>query len=325
MPSWIDQFSRPDPAIVAILEDPDARVGQKLRACSHLVRFGEIATATKYLLELIDSPGARSGVEQLLAQCQELQALGVGGDPTLLSAEEGDRHNHDEDTDLGFWTIPRGADTTVLAFAGHSKRIGVSAYFMERILRRQDTNVVFLFDWRKTYYLGGVKGLGSNVNETVQSLTSLLSDMGTRKLICLGQSAGGYAALRYGSSLSADGVLAFSPTTHRVVTSKARLQIREGTGREADPYELDLSRQLRQSAHKQTKRIVFGAGSETDVESAKMLSGLPGVVLQPVPENSRHEILSQLVLSGEFSEMFDRFYEETGPGRWSIATSGDSA
>jgi hypothetical protein len=72
---------------------------------------------------------------------------------------------------------------------------------------------IFLNDFNKRWYLNGIPGLGSTVDEVVKSLKQLISTFNYSKLIILGISAGGYAALLFGSLLGADTILSFCPQT----------------------------------------------------------------------------------------------------------------
>ena len=174
--------------------------------CIYLIRFGQVGAAATHLASLAEIPALRERVEALLATCRDLRKLDVGGQPSPQATESAG-----ELEDQGYWSVPVGSKTTLIAFTGLAKRLDISIYFMQRVLEPYGFNVIYLFDWENAFYFGGVRGLGSNVADTVDRLRRMCSQLGTRRLVCFGQSSGGYAAMRYSLELRADGVLAFSP------------------------------------------------------------------------------------------------------------------
>jgi hypothetical protein len=75
-----------------------------------------------------------------------------------------------------------------------------------------DADVLFLKDARREWYLGGLEGMGSNIDENLDFLKNEFAKYD--KVICMGCSAGGYGALLYGSLLNVDAVIAFYPQCH---------------------------------------------------------------------------------------------------------------
>lgn len=75
-----------------------------------------------------------------------------------------------------------------------------------------DADVLFLKDARREWYLGGLDGMGSNIDENLDFLRNEFSKYD--KVICMGCSAGGYGAILYGSLLNVDAVIAFYPQCH---------------------------------------------------------------------------------------------------------------
>ena len=73
---------------------------------------------------------------------------------------------------------------------------------------------VWLRDRRASFYLRGVQGLGDSFPETVSALRRMLVRLGARRLVTVGSSSGGWAALTFGILLGADVILGFgAPTT----------------------------------------------------------------------------------------------------------------
>jgi acetyl esterase/lipase len=72
---------------------------------------------------------------------------------------------------------------------------------------------IFVRDLRRAWYHRGIDGLGNTVLDCAAALARLCCDLGARRVVTLGASMGGYAALLYGALIRADSVLAFSPQT----------------------------------------------------------------------------------------------------------------
>jgi hypothetical protein len=293
------------------LANPEATLNQRLNACRRLIRYGEIGEATTELVRLMESKSAHPRVEALLAECREMRALqkrlglGTRSRPEVAGADTADR---------GYWTIPAGSKTTILAFTGRANRLSLSIYFLQRLLQRHAVNVVFLFDWDDVYYLNGVKGLGDSIAPTVGSLRGICEDLGTERLICMGQSAGGYGALRYGLDLAADGVLAFSPTMASMVGERRWQKVAAGVGGTLQRDDVDVGRLYAAagSAGTPVVQVVYGAGNRADRLIAEHLGALPKVKGLPLSGVSSHGTMKDLVVSGQFSSLFVNFCREAG-------------
>ncbi|NJM20899.1 MAG: hypothetical protein HC836_32550 [Richelia sp. RM2_1_2] len=86
-------------------------------------------------------------------------------------------------------------------FVGRLKRV-------EQIAQRQ-LNKIFLKDSTNSWYHNGVQGLGESIDEVAQSLQALIESMQPSRIIAVGQSMGGYAAIAFGILLKVDTVISF--------------------------------------------------------------------------------------------------------------------
>ena len=64
------------------------------------------------------------------------------------------------------------------------------------------------------WYHRGVPGLGTHVDEVVGTLRSLIRSVRPSRVITIGQSMGGYAAIMFGMWLDGDRILAFATLSH---------------------------------------------------------------------------------------------------------------
>jgi pimeloyl-ACP methyl ester carboxylesterase len=272
---------------------------------------------------MLEEPELREFAESTLLRIRALKRMGMGAirpQRTLSEAQDG------VVDDTGYWVVPADSDTTVIAFTGRAMRLDISIYFMQRILKRFGVNVIYVFDWADAYYFAGVKGLGTNTRRTAARLRGLCAELGTKRLVCFGQSSGGYAAIRYGAKLKADGVLAFSPVILSVMKPHILDAIERATGRRPPRRRLDLRRILGRRRRIPYTKIVYGDGNPADVKSARYVSHLDNVAEHVLPGVSNHGTVEVTTLTGEFPRIFRMFCDEVGVGRWAKrrrrATSG---
>lgn len=102
----------------------------------------------------------------------------------------------------------------VVSFAGHGLKFGgvprPEFYnFLSKHFPRID--VLLLVDYNCRCYHNGLKGITSNVVETSNYIQNVTA--GYRKVVFIGVSAGGYAAILFGSLLKVNDVIAITPQT----------------------------------------------------------------------------------------------------------------
>lgn len=111
--------------------------------------------------------------------------------------------------------------TLIVSFAGHGLKYGgvpkiEFANFLKHHFPHIDAQ--FYIDHNCKSYHHGMQGISNNIEETVAYLKQKFENYD--RVICLGASAGGYAAILFGSLLNVDTVIAFIPQT--VLRSKDR-------------------------------------------------------------------------------------------------------
>jgi 1-aminocyclopropane-1-carboxylate deaminase/D-cysteine desulfhydrase-like pyridoxal-dependent ACC family enzyme len=111
--------------------------------------------------------------------------------------------------------------TLIVSFAGHGLKYGgvpkiEFANFLKHHFPHIDAQ--FYIDMNCKSYHHGMQGISKNIEETVEYLKQKFENYD--RVICLGASAGGYAAILFGSLLDVVSVIAFIPQT--VLRSKDR-------------------------------------------------------------------------------------------------------
>lgn len=281
---------RVEEAISLLRAAAEAGRGSQLRAMVNLAQRAQFIRSFRASACLVRTGKYRADVLKLLDVSTSL--TGYENQPESVKTDGADYRIKDA-----------GSTVTVIAFTGLDRRFTVAVYFLERLLSRFGVNLIILYDRQEAYYLAGIPGLGSNVGETCIALKHLCEKMGTRQIICLGQSSGGYGALRYGIELGAHHVLAFSPAYVGVLKPDKRLEIEARTGHRLDDDIVDLRMLYARRETVPGATIVYGAENRYDERSADALATMRHVTVRPLPGISRHGTLSEAVSQGLFFDL----------------------
>jgi pimeloyl-ACP methyl ester carboxylesterase len=109
--------------------------------------------------------------------------------------------------------LDRDSSTLLVAFGGINSMLGVPIFEFFKSTGGIDVKRLFVRDLRQAWYHCGIPGHGDTVEEVSASLSELAARHGVRRLVVAGNSAGGYAAMLFGTLLGADVVLGFAPQT----------------------------------------------------------------------------------------------------------------
>lgn len=104
--------------------------------------------------------------------------------------------------------------TLIISFGGCQSGMGHLALFeFKNFLETHFSGYdrLFYIDKHKDWYQKGIEGISKNVDETVSHIKTRID--GYKKVICIGSSAGGYAAILFGSLLNVDIVITFNAQT----------------------------------------------------------------------------------------------------------------
>jgi hypothetical protein len=103
--------------------------------------------------------------------------------------------------------------TLLIAFGGMRGQLGMPPFEFFKATGGIPVKRLFVRDLRQAWYHRGIPGHGSTIEAVGESLGELVASHGVDRLVAVGNSAGGYAALLFGTLLGADTVLCFAPQT----------------------------------------------------------------------------------------------------------------
>ncbi|WP_179351492.1 hypothetical protein [Winogradskyella vidalii] len=106
------------------------------------------------------------------------------------------------------------SEVIIVAFGGIQNNIGMPIFEFFNIMKDKPYTKVFVKDNQQSWYHKGIEG-SDDINTTVILLKKILTSLDylNKKVVFVGNSAGGYAAIVFGVLLEADKVLAFAPQT----------------------------------------------------------------------------------------------------------------
>lgn len=115
------------------------------------------------------------------------------------------------------------SDVLFITFAGLGCKGTLPTFIFHNYLKQYTTiDKLFLRDIKCKYYLTGLKNSTKDIDETVKFIKKLISVKKYKKIIGLGCSAGGFAAILFGNILNFTKVIAFSP---QVVINNDKIEI----------------------------------------------------------------------------------------------------
>src|SRR2546430_8655962 len=102
------------------------------------------------------------------------------------------------------------SSTLLIAFAAMSTVSPPPFHFFE-FTSGLGVKRLFVRDPASVWYQRGVPGFGETIDEVAAALQSIIDEQDIERMVVIGSSAGGYAALAFGTLLRADLVLSFAP------------------------------------------------------------------------------------------------------------------
>lgn len=103
----------------------------------------------------------------------------------------------------------------IIAFGGLAGELGIPRFEFLKIASTLPASKVFIRDPYQAWYQFGISPQINTVNKLAQSIQTLIVEPSKApKVLTIGNSAGGYAALLFGCLIKADVILAFSPQTY---------------------------------------------------------------------------------------------------------------
>ncbi len=198
-----------------------------------------------------------------------------------------------------------GSKRCLLIFAGLADRLQLPMPLFHRIIAPLDTSVIYLRDTQRSFFLGGIAGLGSNVKDAVAALRVRIDALGANKIYTLGNSSGGFAAIRYGLELGASGIMTsgglsnISSSFMEAVNDTRATSVISRVNRSFAYEELDLRPMLKAAKPSPRLLMYYGADHAADKVQAEYLKDISSVEIRFIIGHSGHGVLLQLIENGK--------------------------
>jgi len=210
----------------------------------------------------------------------------------------------------------------LITFGGISGEIGVPVFEFFKMLSGFPVKKLFLRDIRQAWYQDGVPGFGNTVDEIATHLKGQIAQQGSNRVVMIGNSAGGFAALLFGWLLEVDEVIAFSPQTFISQTQRLlhadfrwRPQIRtvQQCSKRKKTY-LDMATIFSTQPIKTKIHIHYCTKHRLDRHHARRMRHHPNVTLHEYAQGG-HLLVKLLRNNGRLAEIIrDAFPERVGLG-----------
>jgi predicted 2-oxoglutarate/Fe(II)-dependent dioxygenase YbiX/predicted esterase YcpF (UPF0227 family) len=132
-----------------------------------------------------------------------------------------DLHHRDKWSDLDdYYLEDNDSDTLIVSFSGMGWKDAAPTFIFNNFLKQyENVDKLFLRDMGPNYskqiccryYLLGFRNSTNNLEESIEFIKNLITQKKYNKIIAIGCSAGGYAAILFGHLLKFNKVIAFAP------------------------------------------------------------------------------------------------------------------
>lgn len=204
-----------------------------------------------------------------------------------------------EDEQVGYIADLGEHGAALVCFGGLLNHMGMPHFEFFTLLHDVPCGKVFIRDLDQVFYQRGVRGLGATIPEVADGLRALLA--GRNPVIFVGNSAGAYGALLFGSLVAPDDVVAFAPETF--VSRLLRRWYRDTRWtKEVDAMYrvpglqrqyLDLKKVLRHDNGRTRYQIHYAKWNKLDSQHALRMASVRRVTLHP-KKSGRHGVIRDL-------------------------------
>jgi len=211
-----------------------------------------------------------------------------------------------------------GSDVMLIAFGGLKRGIGKIAPFeFFNLTEGIKVKKIYVRDMKQSWYHATLPGIADDKKGTVDGvanhLKKLIKQQRPRRVVVVGNSAGGYAALLFGCLIGAHVVHAFAPQTFIDKAGRKRngdrrwegAQIRNAHNsktRREGYFDLKRLLPLRKTGTKY--HIHYQSGSRIDSMHAERMRRVPGVALHSYKAGGDdHYLVVHLKKSGELGRI----------------------
>ncbi|MCP4460620.1 MAG: hypothetical protein GY816_21755 [Cytophagales bacterium] len=196
----------------------------------------------------------------------------------------------------------------LIAFGGmENNKCPTPFSFVSLSLPFVNVEKIYLRDTNAIWYHLGLDGESENIKDTATFLRAKIQEINPSKVIAVGNSMGGYAAILFGSLINVDIIHAFAPNTvlsNEVIYSEKQLA---KLYKNFNNTYFDLNKILQSTNYDSEINLYFDRNYDKDANHAYNIKNNKNVTLYPYEEGS-HNLVHKLNDSGELKQIiFESF------------------
>jgi len=209
--------------------------------------------------------------------------------------------------DYALYEKQQDSDVLLVIFGGIRQGIGLPSFEFKNVLNEVPCNKLFLRDFKQAWYHYGISNDINSIELLQRFLENEISFNNYKKVVFLGNSMGGYAAILFGTLLNVSRILAFSPQTF--IDKRNRFLHRDKRWKQEintiyniknnKRENLDLKLLLEKNKDKLVSTtIYYSKHHKLDMKHCERLKGVSHFDLKPYDSES-HNIVRQLRDEGQ--------------------------
>ena len=198
-------------------------------------------------------------------------------------------------------------------------RFWLSLMVLHAFLKRLDTHIIYLNDLRQLIFFDGLETVAEGYGRLLDALLKTVNALGAEEIHVMGNSAGGFSALRYAADLHAKTFLGTSIRSDLSADSSLPMGdfFRSPTLDAFPQMKIDLKPLLAYNAWPERIMLFCGEDNPVDLPHALHLADLPNVEITTLAGYAYHDVISGLLGRGMFEDVLRRFIDP-GPIEKSI-------
>jgi hypothetical protein len=222
------------------------------------------------------------------------------------------------------------SSTLLVLFGGIAGGVSMPVFEFFRLTSGFPAKKAFLRDPRRGWYQLGIPGVGDSPADVHTFLSAAIARARAERVVMAGASAGGFAALLFGSSCGADEVIAFSPQSfvdaeNRRLAGDSRWPeqidaLHQALGADDRPATLDLLDVLPAAPGKTRYQVHVSTDDPLDLFHAQRIAGHGGVEIFE-HERGGHLLVKTLRNRGLLQPMLLQALSDRTPGPNSVPPS----
>lgn len=198
-----------------------------------------------------------------------------------------------------------GSTTLYIFFGGMAAGIAMPPFEFYRAAQILDDSKIFIRDFDQCWYHAGLHGCSHDIGSTASYLRREIDRIGARRVVLVGNSMGGFAAMLFAALLGTGEVIAFAPQTFISPSLRMRHHDRRWPRQIAKVWWRglfgqkiwDLKPLLASSGASLNVSVFVSPNDHLDAIHARHIEGLPGVTVYRI-DGGGHDLVRVLRDSG---------------------------